>query len=347
MKSFYAYIRVSTVKQGEKGSSLSEQRDAITHYARRHNLAIGEWFEEMETAAKRGRRVFTRMLSALARDKASGVILHKIDRGARNLWDWASLQDLIDRGLEVHFAHESLDLNSRGGRLSADIQAVVAADYSRHCPVTSVREEKIEEGVRQSLAPVQFDSEELSALGEMSTAFQEGWQETRKNQIEALKLSIGRSTERIARLTDAYIDRMIEPDLFEERKRSLLSERKHMEEKLRELIERSQSVPEDLARFLEQVQSLQLSYEMAIPEEKREILKEVTSNLSVSGKNVAVSLRTPYREVANRRQLSCGAPHRDRHRTALQPLFDFLVGHFQRSMVQNETSIPRRRLSEA
>ncbi len=33
---------------------------------------------------------------------------------------------------EVHFANESLDLQSRGGRLSADIQAVVAADYIRN-----------------------------------------------------------------------------------------------------------------------------------------------------------------------------------------------------------------------
>jgi site-specific DNA recombinase len=32
----------------------------------------------------------------------------------------------------VHFANENLDLYSRGGRLSADIQAVVAADYIRN-----------------------------------------------------------------------------------------------------------------------------------------------------------------------------------------------------------------------
>lgn len=57
---------------------------------------------------------------------------HKIDRGARNLKDWANLGDLIDGGVEVHFAHESLDMNSRGGRLSADIQAVVAADFIRN-----------------------------------------------------------------------------------------------------------------------------------------------------------------------------------------------------------------------
>ena len=44
----------------------------------------------------------------------------------------AHLGELIDRGVDVHFAHESLDLASRGGRLSADIQAVVAADFIRN-----------------------------------------------------------------------------------------------------------------------------------------------------------------------------------------------------------------------
>jgi DNA invertase Pin-like site-specific DNA recombinase len=72
------------------------------------------------------------MLRLLDRKKAAGVIIHKIDRSARNLRDWADLGELIDRGVEVHFAHESVDLTSRGGRLSADIQAVVAADYIRN-----------------------------------------------------------------------------------------------------------------------------------------------------------------------------------------------------------------------
>ena len=132
MKNYFAYIRVSTVKQGEKGSSLQEQKSAIEGYARKHNLSIFEWFEEKETAAKLGRPVFNRMLKALDRGLAAGVITHKIDRSARNLKDWATLGELIDRGIEMHFAYESIDLTSRGGRLSADIQAVVAADFIRN-----------------------------------------------------------------------------------------------------------------------------------------------------------------------------------------------------------------------
>ncbi len=132
MKTYYGYIRVSTVKQGEKGSSLQEQRAAIEAYAQRQGLAVSEWFEEMETAAKLGRPVFTRMLRGLDKGQAAGVITHKIDRSARNLKDWATLGELLDRGIELHFAHESIDLSSRGGRLSADIQAVVAADFIRN-----------------------------------------------------------------------------------------------------------------------------------------------------------------------------------------------------------------------
>jgi site-specific DNA recombinase len=132
MRTYFAYIRVSTAKQGEKGSSLTEQRDAILRYADKHGLTISEWFEEQETAAKRGRVIFRRLLTKLKKGNAHGIIMHKVDRGARNLADWAELASLMDLGIDVHFAHEALDLSSRGGRLSADIQAVVAADFIRN-----------------------------------------------------------------------------------------------------------------------------------------------------------------------------------------------------------------------
>jgi len=129
---YFAYVRVSTVRQGQIGTSLTEQRSAIERYARNFNLPIIKEFEERETAAKQGRPVFLQLVKALKQGKANGVIMHKIDRSARNLKDWADLGEMIDKGVEVHFANESLDLHSRGGRLSADIQAVVASDYIRN-----------------------------------------------------------------------------------------------------------------------------------------------------------------------------------------------------------------------
>lgn len=134
----YGYIRVSTIRQGLKGVSLQEQKSAIDKYAANNGLTIARWFEEKETAAKQGRPVFSQMLKLLQKGVTSGVIIHKIDRSARNLKDWAALGELIDNGINVHFAHESVDLNARGGRLSADIQAVIATDYIRN-----LREETI------------------------------------------------------------------------------------------------------------------------------------------------------------------------------------------------------------
>lgn len=128
----YAYIRTSTVKQGTEGVSLEAQRDAISAYAQRHDLHIVEWFAETQTAAKRGRPVFSQMMKSLAHRKVDGLILHRIDRGSRNLKDWSDIADLSDLGLQVHFAHDALDLATRGGRLAADVQAVVAADFIRN-----------------------------------------------------------------------------------------------------------------------------------------------------------------------------------------------------------------------
>jgi DNA invertase Pin-like site-specific DNA recombinase len=145
MNLYYAYTRVSTQKQGEKGVSLQEQRAAIERFAERQNLHIAEWFEERVTAAKWGRPIFTNMVKALRVGKAAGVVIHKIDRSARNLRDWSDLGELIDSGVSVLFANESIDLFTRGGRLSADIQAVVASDYVRN-----LREETIK-GMRGRL----------------------------------------------------------------------------------------------------------------------------------------------------------------------------------------------------
>lgn len=138
MKGYFAYIRVSTQRQGEQGVSLQEQRAEIERYATQKGLEISEWLEERETAVKSGRRVFTQMLKRLRKREAKGVIIHKIDRSARNLRDWADIAELSDAGIQVHFTRESLDMNSSSGRLAADVQAVVAANYVRN-----LREETI------------------------------------------------------------------------------------------------------------------------------------------------------------------------------------------------------------
>jgi len=157
MKPCFGYIRVSTQKQG-LGVSLDAQVDAITAFASQHNLEVIKWFEEKETAAKRGRPIFNQMLRQLKRGQASGLIMHKIDRSARNLRDWALVSELPNLGIDIFFATESLDFQSRGGRLAANLQAVIAEDY-----IHNLREEcikglngRLKQGLYPFRAPIGY-----------------------------------------------------------------------------------------------------------------------------------------------------------------------------------------------
>jgi hypothetical protein len=121
---------------------------------------------------------------------------------------------------------------------------------------------------------------------------------------------------------------VIEKEIFEERKAALLMERKDLEEKMVQLKAGALSIPDRLSEFLELAKSAYLSYKLGFPEEKRDLVKILTSNREVDGKNVAFTLAIPFNEVANRPKNSNGGPYRDIPRT-LGPLVDKLIEHFK------------------
>jgi site-specific DNA recombinase len=507
MKNYFAYIRVSTVKQGEHGVSLQEQRQAIERYGQRNGLTIVEWFEERETAAKRGRPIFGHMLRRMKQGKAHGVIIHKIDRSARNLKDWADLGQLIDEGVEVHFSQESLDLHTRGGRLSADIQAVVAADFIRNlreetrkgmygrlkqgfyplraplgyldqgkakpkvpdphsahlirkafelyatgrynltnlredlerlglrnksggpvsrnglstllnnpfyvgimriersgetfpgiheplvsvalfeqvqailkgksntsvfrhsflfrrlltcrhcghrmvgeiqkghvyyrchvrgCPTKGVREDHVEDQIVRAFSAVQLRSEEVEELKQLVTSLRRGWTTDREASVQTHRLRLAQIKDRLDRLTDAYIDRLIERPVFEERRQALLFEQKETEQRLAALSDDTIALPDQIDQILERAKSLYSSYISATPPEKREILKTASSNRRVDGKNVAIELQSPFLEIANREKSTYGDPYRDIPRTFAKSLFALLLSHVKAKTVKNQ-----------
>ena len=138
--------------------SLDAQKDAILGFAERNDIAIVRWFKEEQTAAKSGRPIFNQMLRALKAGKADGVVMHKIDRSARNFFDWAKIGELADSGIDVHFATESLDFRSRGGRLAANIQMAVAEDYVRNLrsEVLKGQRGQLERGLYPFSAPIGY-----------------------------------------------------------------------------------------------------------------------------------------------------------------------------------------------
>src|SRR5579871_3136688 len=109
MATYFAYARVSTPRQGEKGVSLHEQRAAIERYAAIHSLEISSWFEEQQSASQTGRPQFLQMLQLLRKGTAQSRIIHKIERSGPNLQDWVDVEKLADAGVEVRFENENVD----------------------------------------------------------------------------------------------------------------------------------------------------------------------------------------------------------------------------------------------
>jgi site-specific DNA recombinase len=513
MNAYFAYVRVSTVKQGEQGVSLHEQRDAIQRFADRNNLTIAQWFEERETAAKVGRREFSRMVAGLKKGKACGVIFHKIDRSARNLKDWSAVQDLADQGVDVRFTQESINLGSNEGKLTGDFLAVISAHYVRNlreevkkgirgrlkqglyphgapigyldqgggkvkvhdpvraplvrsafelygegryplraladelykrglrnkrghrvhlsglqkmlrnpfytglirmrdetyagihetliskdlfdrvqrrldgkanspiivhhflfrrmivcesckyrligelqrghryyrchtptCETTSVREEAVHDAISHRLQPFHFSEEENVELQHMVTDFERECAENREANAQAIQLQIDAIKGRLDRLMDAYLDGGFDRSLFEEKKFALLSERLRLQEELERILVNPQLISRRVAEILEQAKSVPLSYERGNFDEKRDIVQIVTSNMSVHRKNVAITLRSPFQEVANLATVSSSGLERNRPRTFVKDLFDLLVSH---CMTQGEAPIEDEYLPDA
>lgn len=139
--------------------------------------------------------------------------------------------------------------------------------------------------------------------------------EEQKNIVNALTLQLGQIEDRLNRLTDAYIDRLIEKDLFEQRKSALLVERTDLEQRLAEWKSGKRNPADELLCFLERADSAYLAYKLGLPEEKRDLLDSVTSNRLVSGKTPEIMLASPFNEVANRFECTSGGPRRSIPRT--------------------------------
>ena len=491
MKNVFAYIRVSDKKQQE-GVSLPEQKRILMEYAKKHKLNVTQWFEETKTAAKRGRPKFSEMMKLLKKGRVQGVIIHKIDRSARNLHDWAHIGDLIDNDIDVYFAHESLDMNERSGRLSADIQAVIASDYIRNlkqevikgmygrlqqglypwkapvgymdngkgelktidpiqgalvqemfklyltgkynvitlalemnkrglrnklgnqidkntvssilknpfyiglikvkgqtfegkhdplisletfqkvqdiilsknnrtnghkrfyifkrlitcscgyrligeyqkghiyyrcqtknCPTKCLREDYINTSFEQVMKSIKLSNRACEEIKTVLHSRDEKFNVIREKSLQGINLQIKLQKAQEQKILNMYLEGLIDKEMYIQRKEEIHLKIKEIESKKENLNGSKRHIFKKLEKFLELAKSLKKIYHLANSEEKREIVENVTSNLSVKGKKLYFTMVSPYLELANRGDLLLCAPNPDTKR--IKPLKIFHI----------------------
>src|SRR5580700_6202677 len=98
-KQFVAWARVSSARQKKEGFSLEDQEKRLIDFASRLGGGIVQLFKIAETASKREERQTFREFTAYVKRhhrRLAGMLFVKVDRAARNIRDWADLEQLSE-----------------------------------------------------------------------------------------------------------------------------------------------------------------------------------------------------------------------------------------------------------
>jgi hypothetical protein len=167
------------------------------------------------------------------------------------------------------------------------------------------------------LEPLQFSDEEkqdfASQLAEMSSE----WEREKHTISQALQIRLSGIDSRLQRLTDAYLDGLIGKEIFEQRKTALTLERQGT---ATELIHVEQGTSgfyvKRLSEYIALAERACLLFKNGNPEEKRQLLRLVTSERLVDQKTPMFMLHPVFQELANRQQNPSGGASRAIHRDA-------------------------------
>lgn len=126
------YARFSSDNQREE--SITAQLRACRSYCAKKGYAVAhEYYDEAMTATNDNRPQYRQMLKDAGAGLFDVVIMHKVDRGARNEYDYyINKMKLIRAGVSLEYASQSFDTSTPEGQLMENQLVGIAAYYSRN-----------------------------------------------------------------------------------------------------------------------------------------------------------------------------------------------------------------------
>ena len=160
------YLRVSTKEQAERGGqaegfSIPAQRQALQRKAEALGAVIvSEFVDAGESARSADRPDLQRMLTYIQQNRVDYVLVHKLDRLARNRVDDVGITVAIrDAGAVLVSATENID-ETPSGALMHGIMSSIAEFYSRNLAQEVVKglTQKVANGGTVSRAPIGYQN---------------------------------------------------------------------------------------------------------------------------------------------------------------------------------------------
>jgi hypothetical protein len=141
-------------------------------------------------------------------------------------------------------------------------------------------------------------------------------------------------TERLNRLTDAYLDQALDKEMFESRKAALLAEKRALDDKRRDYETNRRSIPGTIENCVELAGNAYSLYKSAVPEKKRQLFRILMSNCTIRDKKLEFTWQIPFRQIAGRNTFPFvrinGGPSKEMGRT-----LESLIGQLTRVFSEN------------
>lgn len=163
MKQFVALARVSSREQEREGFSLDVQEDALKRYADQHGGQVVKFFKIAETASKRDERKTFKEMIAFAKKNCfalDGLLFYKVDRAARNLFDYVELERLeSEYGVPFISVSQPTD-NNPAGRMMRRTLANMASFFTEQMAVDISQgiNRRVQEGLFPGKAPYGYEN---------------------------------------------------------------------------------------------------------------------------------------------------------------------------------------------
>ncbi len=166
-KQFVGFARVSSREQEREGFSLEVQEQALSRHASANKGRILKMFRVAETASKRSERHTFREMITFAKNHAAeldGVLFYKVDRAARNLFDYVELERLESEYGVPFISVSQPTENNPAGRMMRRTLANMASFFTEQMAVDISHgiAKRVQEGLFPGKAPYGYRNVRVS-----------------------------------------------------------------------------------------------------------------------------------------------------------------------------------------
>jgi hypothetical protein len=167
----------------------------------------------------------------------------------------------------------------------------------RDCSQPFVREQRVKEQINNLFRDIVLPAPEADSMIAALEVERDGDAKSRHDCLIALQTKAHALDAQLSRLTDAYLAETLSLDEFRDTKSNLIHQRLELKEKIATLEANRGNWFEPAIRFVKAAQSTAFLAETGTEEEKRDFLKKIGSNLTISNRELSVEPRGAWKLV--------------------------------------------------